>query len=102
MIFDLFFMMMAFYLAIPFVAGYTAKSYGRPFWPWFVFGCFLPAFAHLVLYFKIKNDIRRNKVESLLTDGEINYMDNQIDGLLHENEIAKTVSQNQKKKYNLN
>ena len=92
MIVDIFILMVAFYLAIPLVAGYMAKSYGRPFLPWFLFGCFLPAIAHFTLYFLVTRDIKRNKLKSLLTPDEIDYMDDQIGEVLVKNRIKQPKS----------
>ncbi len=82
MILDLFILMMAFYLAIPLVAGYTAKAYGHSFWKWFLFTCLLPAVSYLILYIVITRDIRNNKLHSLLTQEEINYMDQEVKRLM--------------------
>ncbi len=50
MIVDVILMGLAFYLAIPFIAGYCAKSYGRSFWLWFILGAFLPVLTHFLLF----------------------------------------------------
>ncbi|MEL7145947.1 MAG: hypothetical protein AAFO69_06235 [Bacteroidota bacterium] len=78
MIFDFLFVGIAFYMAIPGVAGYCARSYGRSFWKWFAFGTFFPIITHLVLYFYIKQDIKAKKIISMLKKEEIEYMEDQI------------------------
>lgn len=78
MIFDFLFVGIAFYLAIPGVAGYCARSYGRSFWKWFAFGTFFPIITHLVLYFYIKKDIKAKKLIAMLKQEEIEYMEEQI------------------------
>ncbi|MCR9254179.1 MAG: hypothetical protein NXI20_27450 [bacterium] len=75
-------MMIAFYLAIPLVAGYTAHAYGRSFWKWFLFTCAVPAVSYLALYIVLRRDLKRNKLKSLLTQEEIDYMDKEVKTLV--------------------
>ena len=81
MIFDFLLVGIAFYMAIPGVAGYCARSYGRPFWKWFALGAVFPIITHLVLYFLIKQDIKNKKLISMLKEEEIIYMEDQIKDL---------------------
>lgn len=85
MLFDFLFVGIAFYLAIPGVAGYCAKSYGRSFWKWFIFGMFLPIITHFVLYLYIVNDIKKKKIITYLKAEEITYMEYQISELTDNN-----------------
>ena len=78
MLLDFIFVAIAFYLAIPGVAGYCARSYGRSFWKWFAIGTFLPVITHLILYFYIRRDIKEKKLISMLKKEEIEYMESQI------------------------
>ncbi len=84
MIFDFLFVAIAFYLAIPGVAGYCAKSYGRSFWKWFVLGMFLPIATHFILYICIVRDIKKKKLIAFLKAEEIKYMEYQISELTDE------------------
>ncbi|MGB3466331.1 MAG: hypothetical protein WBA74_13720 [Cyclobacteriaceae bacterium] len=81
MIFDFLFVAIAFYLAIPGVAGYCARSYGRPFWKWFFIGMFFPIVTHFILYILIERDIRQKKLIAFLKAEEITYMEDQINEL---------------------
>lgn len=36
-------------LAMPFITGQMAKSFGRKFWPWFIIGIPLPFIANIIL-----------------------------------------------------
>jgi len=78
MIFDFLLIGIAFYLTIPGVAGYCAKSYGRSFWKWFLSGLIFPIITHLILYLLIVRDIKRREIITLLTVEEILYMEKQI------------------------
>ena len=93
MIFDFLFVGIAFYLAIPGVAGYCAKSYGRSFWKWFIIGMFFPIITHFVLYVYIVRDIKKKKLIALLKAEEIEYMDYQISELT-DNKITLTEPRN--------
>ena len=81
MIFDFLFVGIAFYLAIPGIAGYCAKSYGHSFWKWFILGMFFPIITHFILYFVIVNDIKKKKLIAYLKAEEITYMEYQISEL---------------------
>jgi len=90
MIFDFILIPIAFYFTIPGVAGYSASSYGRSFWKWFILATFLPIITHLVLYFLIKRDIKNKKMISLLKKEEIAYMENQIQEIKHVKKMPST------------
>ena len=81
MIFDILLLILAFYLSIPAVVGYTAKSYGNSFWLWFSIGFFLPIVSHILLIFHIKKESKKANLTSLLTAEEIFYMEEEIKSL---------------------
>ncbi len=80
MILDIFLLIFLFYLSIPAVVGYFAHCYGRSFWGWFWFSCFLPIIAHVVLYILVSRDTRNNLV---LSPKEERHMQQQIDVALN-------------------
>ncbi|MEO1050345.1 MAG: hypothetical protein AAFX87_06955 [Bacteroidota bacterium] len=78
MIVDLILVVVVFYLSIPAVTGYCAYSYGRSFWFWFGMGFFLPIITHIILYFLISYDIKKQKTTDLLTRDEEIMMEQNI------------------------
>lgn len=65
MFLDILFALFAFYLMIPFVAGYFAYSYGRSFWLWFCIASVLPVVSHFLLVFLIYWDEKNCPVHRL-------------------------------------
>ncbi|HHP7242856.1 MAG TPA: hypothetical protein ACFCUD_14360 [Cyclobacteriaceae bacterium] len=89
MIFDFLLIFIAFYLTIPFVCGYFAISYNKPFWIWFALGLFLPVIAHFILYFVVTYELKNNKPKVLLTKAEHEHISGLIDGLIADPSIKK-------------
>ncbi len=87
MIFDFLLVGIAFYLAIPGIAGYSARSYGRSFWLWFFLAMVFPIITHFALYFVIKKDIRHKKLISMLKKEEIQYIEEQIEQVKRDQNI---------------
>ena len=81
MILDFLLVAIFFYMSIPAVCGYCARSYGRSFTKWFILGMLFPVVTQFVLFFLINNDKKRQTIQSMLKLEEVEYMEQQIDEL---------------------